>query len=102
MLLKQKGFDVEFKDRQLLIRGVWGWFYLITLGVVLVVWCWNLGEGELSARFCVGVLPSPGVHRGNLKSGSSLKDRQQEAERGLRYLTLFSSYCMHISITYIK
>ena len=32
----------------------------------------------------------------------AFKDRQQEAERGLRYLTLFSSYCMHINITYIK
>ena len=26
------------------------------------------------------------------------KDRQQEAEHGLRYLTLFCSYCMHINV----
>ena len=31
-----------------------------------------------------------------------LKDRQEEAERDLRYLTLFSSYCEHINIQYIK
>ena len=29
------------------------------------------------------------------------KDRQQEAERELRYLTLFSIYCLHINILYI-
>ena len=31
-----------------------------------------------------------------------LKDRQQETESGLRYLTLFSRYCLHINILYMK
>ena len=30
------------------------------------------------------------------------KDRQQEAEHDLRYLTLFSGYCKHINILYMK
>ena len=30
-----------------------------------------------------------------------LKDRQHLSVRGLRYLTLFSSYCMYINILYI-
>ena len=34
--------------------------------------------------------------------GSDFKDRQQEAERGLRYLNLFCRYCMHINILYMK
>ena len=32
----------------------------------------------------------------------SIKDRQQEAEHDLRYLTLFSGYCKHIDILYMK
>ena len=31
-----------------------------------------------------------------------VKDRQQEAERGLRYLIFFSGYCLHINILYMK
>ena len=31
-----------------------------------------------------------------------VKDRQQETERGLWYLTLFSSFFIHIKITYMK
>ena len=31
-----------------------------------------------------------------------VKDRQQEAERGLQYPTPFSAYCKDINILYIK
>ena len=39
---------------------------------------------------------------GGVRMGRGLKDRQQEAERGLRYLTLFASYFMYTNIQYIK
>ena len=38
----------------------------------------------------------------SLRVPSLDKDKQQEAERGLRYLTLFSGYCKHINTLYEK
>ena len=47
---------------------------------------------------------APSTHSPSLIVSAFLfvKDRQQEAERDLQYLTLFSSYCMHINILYKK
>ena len=42
------------------------------------------------------------IFKTTLNKNQGLKDRQQEAERGLEYLTLLSSYFMYMNSQYMK